>query len=118
MIIRLDLRSSERGGMSELGGICRLMNLSEEPYGAVSFPPSALEGLKLGVRYDEIPLVFNVRWLAKILMVSYSTALAIMHSQGFPVRVFGRRIYRIYKEPFLRWLETEMARQASGWGLH
>lgn len=61
----------------------------------------------LGVKPEDIPLVFDCKFLAKILCVSYSTARTIMHQPGFPVWRISEKKHRIYREPFLKWLDAQ-----------
>lgn len=61
----------------------------------------------LGVRVDEIPVVFDAKYLAKILGCSVSTARTIMNQPGFPVVRLSQRKHRIYRAAFLAWLERQ-----------
>jgi hypothetical protein len=56
---------------------------------------------------DEIPITFGAKKLGEILGVSEFTARNLMHSEGFPLRVFSERNHRVYKSDFLRWMEGE-----------
>lgn len=64
-----------------------------------------------GVKLEDIPLVFDYKVLAKILGVSISTAQSIMRQDGFPVWRISNRMSRIYKKPFLEWLEKQVLNQ-------
>ncbi|MCL6592705.1 MAG: helix-turn-helix domain-containing protein [Alicyclobacillus sp.] len=68
----------------------------------------------LGVNVEDIPLVFDCKFLAKILGVSVSTARTIMHQPGFPVMKFSARKHRIYRAKFLEWLERQSQGGTSG----
>lgn len=59
----------------------------------------------LGVKVEEIPVVFDCKYLAKILGCSESTARTVMNQPGFPVLRLSARKHRIYREQFLAWLD-------------
>ncbi len=61
----------------------------------------------VGMRIEDIPAVFGTVTLAKILLVSDDTAAKIMNRPDFPVFRMSSKTWRIYKVPFLNWLEEQ-----------
>ena len=54
--------------------------------------------------FDELPAVLTAVELAAFLGVSQSGAYNLMHSEGYPTRVVGRRVMEL-KEELLIWCE-------------
>ncbi len=53
--------------------------------------------------YDELPLFFNAKTVAKVLGVSPSSGYELMHEPGFPVLRVGNRMV-VPKEQFIQWV--------------
>lgn len=60
-----------------------------------------------GVLLDQIPTVFDAKFLAKILDVSVSTAQTVMSDPDFPVWRISPHTHRILKTEFLRYVEEQ-----------
>ena len=76
-----------------------------------------LEDIFPGVLLDQIPAVFDVRVLAKILCVSVSTAREVMNQPDFPVWIISQHTHRIVKSEFLRYAaEHSTGRRKRGGG--
>lgn len=60
---------------------------------------------------EQLPPFFDVNVLAQVLGVSVSTARRIMNQPGFPVWRISQRKHRIYREPFLRWVQNQIEAQ-------
>lgn len=74
----------------------------------------ALEDLVPWLKREDIPLVFDVKYLARILRVSESTAYSYIHIPGFPAfTLAGSKGYRIHGPRFIAWLD-ERATQVMG----
>ena len=59
-------------------------------------------------KQEDIPLVFDVAHLARILGVSVSTAYSYIHIPGFPAFTLrGSKGYRIHGPRFVTWLEEQ-----------
>lgn len=56
---------------------------------------------------ENIPFAFGCKQLADIMGVSTFKAREIMHSEGFPLHVYGPRTHRVFRSEFLRWLDGE-----------
>ena len=77
-------------------------------------PSMRLEDLVPWVKREDIPLVFDVKYLARILQVSESTAYSYIHIPGFPAfTLAGSKGYRIHGPRFIAWLDERTA-QAVG----
>jgi len=59
------------------------------------------------LRYQDIPVVFDRKVLAKLLGISLSAASNVMRRNGFPVVRVSPHRHRIYREAFFRWLESQ-----------
>lgn len=76
-----------------------------------------LEEIFPGVLLDEIPAVFDVKILAKILGVSKTKAGEVMDEPDFPVWVISAHVHRIVKSEFLRYAaEHSTGRKKRGGG--
>lgn len=70
-----------------------------------------LEDLMPWVKREDIPLVFDVKYLAHILRVSESTAYSYIHIPGFPAFTLrGSKGYRIHGPRFIAWLDEQAAK--------
>lgn len=56
---------------------------------------------------DELPLVLTPTDIANILGISRNKAYEYIHSTGFPKFKVGEKLYRVRKDKFLDWLESE-----------
>ena len=56
--------------------------------------------------YDYLPLFLNAETVAKVLVVSISSAYELMHEPGFPVLKVGSRMV-VPKEKFITWVSTQ-----------
>jgi excisionase family DNA binding protein len=54
----------------------------------------------------ELPLVFTVAQVQKLLKLSRPKAYALTQTQGFPALRFGK-VIRVPREAFLRWLDAQ-----------
>lgn len=61
----------------------------------------------IGVKVEEIPAVFDCKFLAKILSCSIPTARTVMNQPGFPIWRLSAHKHRIYRAQFLAWLEKQ-----------
>lgn len=55
--------------------------------------------------YDELPLLLNVKQLADLLGVSYSSAYELIQEDDFPAVRIGKRIV-IPKDELRKWIST------------
>lgn len=60
-----------------------------------------------GMRIEDIPAVFDCKTLARILAVGEGIARTVMTRDDFPVFIITYHCHRIYKVPFLKWLEEQ-----------
>ena len=67
------------------------------------------QALVLGMGIEDIPLVFDISTLARILGCSRSAAYVVASSPGFPLIKVPGLPKRIYKAQFLAWLERVSA---------
>lgn len=58
--------------------------------------------------YDDLPLFFNAKTVAKVLGVSPSSGYELMHEKDFPVLRIGSRMV-VPKEKFIAWVEQHTA---------
>ena len=56
---------------------------------------------------DELPMILTPSDIATILGISRNRAYEYIHSKGFPVFKVGEKLYRIKKDKFLEWLDSE-----------
>lgn len=56
----------------------------------------------------ELPLVLTPMDIAAVLGISRNTAYEVIHSGGFPAFRVGKQ-YRVSRERFLTWLDSETA---------
>ena len=66
-----------------------------------------------GVLLDQIPAVFDAKFLAKILDVSVSTAQTVMSDPDFPVWRISPHTHRILKSEFLQYV-ADQSRKRKG----
>ncbi len=57
---------------------------------------------------EELPLVLTPIDIAAVLGISRNTAYEVIHSKGFPAFRVGKQ-YRVSRERFLTWLDSETA---------
>ena len=57
---------------------------------------------------EELPLVLTPIVIAAVLGISRNTAYEVIHSKGFPAFRVGKQ-YRVSRERFLTWLDSETA---------
>lgn len=55
--------------------------------------------------YDELPLLLNVKQLADLLGVSYSSAYELIHEDDFPSLHIGKHIV-VPKEELRKWISA------------
>lgn len=58
---------------------------------------------------DELPMILTPSDIAAILGISRNQAYQYIHSKGFPYFKVGEKLYRIKKDKFLEWLDSESA---------
>lgn len=58
---------------------------------------------------DELPMVLTPSDISSIMGISRNKAYEYIHSAGFPIFKVGKKLYRVRKDKFLAWLDTEGA---------
>jgi hypothetical protein len=64
--------------------------------------------------FDDLPVVIGVTTISRILGVSISVAYQIVHMDGFPKVVVGKRRILIPKEKFVDWFNQMSDGKALG----
>lgn len=60
----------------------------------------------------ELPLILDAKQVSKILNCSYITALRIFDSPDFPDLKLGKKMKRVGREAFFKWLEKNLLEEA------
>lgn len=96
-----DGQGSQQGSMQ---GTHQRRFAQAEPVDEVGFGEQPLQ---VTLPYQDIPVVFDRKVLAKLLGISLSAASNVMRKNGFPVVRVSPHRHRIYREAFFRWLESQ-----------
>jgi hypothetical protein len=57
---------------------------------------------------NELPLILDAYQVAKILNCSYCTALRIFETPDFPDLKLGKKMKRVGREAFFKWLDKNL----------
>ncbi len=58
---------------------------------------------------DELPMVLTPADIAAVMSLSRNRVYELVHSDGFPAFKIGKKLYRVRKDKFLEWLDSESA---------
>ena len=61
--------------------------------------------------FDEVPVVLSAKDLSKVLCVSEAHAYRMMHAEGFPTIMIGKRLM-VMKNSLMNWLSDKEAKGA------
>lgn len=61
--------------------------------------------MKVYTRFEDLPLVLDVKTVATVLGISRNKAYELSQSEGFPVLKLGKRKV-VPKQRFIEWLEA------------
>ena len=56
---------------------------------------------------EDLPLVLNADDIAEILGISRISAYELMKETGFPVVRIGKRLKRVNRDSFFKWMEEQ-----------
>ena len=58
---------------------------------------------------EELPLFINAKQIAGYLCISKSSVYNLLHSEGFPLVMVGKRMM-VERSKFLKWIEDNTAK--------
>ncbi len=65
------------------------------------------------ITYDQLPLMLNAEDVQHVMNISRAGAYQLMHSEGFPTIVMGKRMV-VPRDKFLEWVELNTGHGANG----
>lgn len=61
------------------------------------------------INWDQIPVILNVKQLARVMNLGTNSTYELVHSKGFPSIRIGRQL-KIPRDQFRKWLDDQVAK--------